>query len=188
MSEQLRGSVEHGAESIDTSVESQKHLEKLREQAEQAERDPLQKHVESLAKSAEAQAVSGKEFNVGDKQGEDTAQTFGVQKELKIDSYKRTLRKIRSALPLHERAMSRVVHQPVVETVSNAASKTIARPSGFLGGAVIAFLGTSLFLYMAKHYGYSYNYAVLFMLFVGGFATGLLIELLVKLTFKRSSR
>ena len=187
MSEKLHNNGEHKTESIDTSVESQKALERLSEKAEQAEKDPLQKHVESLEQAAKLEAVSGKEANVGDKQGESSGQTFGVHKALKKDSYKRTLTKIQSHLSAPQRVMSKVIHQPVVDAVSNATAKTVARPSGFLGGSIIAFLGSSVFLYMAKHYGYTYNYAVLFMLFVGGFALGLILELLVRTFFRRKA-
>jgi hypothetical protein len=187
MSEQLRTGGEHGAESIDTSAEVQKNLESLQEKAEQAEQDPLQKHVESLARAAETQAISGKELNVGDKQGESSSQTFGIQKQLKKDAYKRTISKVQSQLPLPERVISRVIHQPVVDSVSNVAGKTVARPSGFFFGSLFALLGSSAFLYMSKHYGFTYNYAVLFILFVGGFALGLVLELLYRLVVRRKT-
>lgn len=185
MSEQLRGNGEFKTEAIDTSVEVQKNLERLGENAEQAEQDPLQKHIESLAQSAETQAISGKELNVGDKQGENSSQTFGVHKQLKNDAYKRTIRKVQSQLPLPERVASRIIHQPVIDSVSTAAGKTVARPSGFFFGSLFALLGSSAFLYMTKHYGFRYNYAVLFMLFVGGFALGLIFELIVRVVFRR---
>lgn len=187
MSEQLHTSGEFKTEAIDTSAESEKNQERLQERAEQAEQDPLQKHVESLAHAAEQQAISGKELHVGDKQGESSAQTFGVQKRLKNDSYKRTIRKVQSQLPLPARVASRIIHQPVVDAVSNAAAKTVARPSGFLGGSIVAFLGSSAFLYMTKHYGFTYNYAVLFMLFIGGFVLGLLLELVVRIIIRRKA-
>lgn len=185
MSERLAHSPEHKTEAIDASAEVEKNLERLNEAAEQAEKDPLQKHVESLAKAAESQAVSGKELNVGDKQGESSSQTFGVHKQLKTDAYKRTIKKVQTKLPAPERVMSKVIHQPAVDAVSNVTAKTIARPSGFFGGSLFAFLGSAAFLYMAKFYGFSYNYAVLFMLFVGGFVLGLLVELLWRAIFRR---
>lgn len=187
MSEHLRGSGEFKTESIDTSAEVQKNLEKLNERAEQAEKDPLQKHIESLSQSAESQAISGKELNVGDKQGESSSQTFGVHKQLKTDAYKRTIRKVQSRLPLPERIASRVIHQPVIDAVSNAAGKTVARPSGFFFGSLFALIGSSAFLYMTKHYGFRYNYAVLFILFVGGFALGLILELVVRVVLRRKA-
>lgn len=187
MSENLQNSGEYATEALNASVESQKNLERLQEAAKQAEQDPLQKHVESLARSAEAQAISGKELNVGDKQGESGQQTFGIHKQLKADAYKHIIRKIRSQLKAPDRVLSRIVHQPVIDAISNATAKTVARPSGFLGGSTVAFIGSAVFLYMARKYGFTYNYAVVFMLFVAGFAVGIVLELFLRLIFRRKS-
>lgn len=186
MSEKLQSSGEQ-LPSVEVSAESEKNLGRLREAAKQAEKDPIQKHVESLQKSVEAQAISGKELNVGDRQGENSNQSFGVQKELKADAYKRTLRKVQSNLPVPARVFSKVVHQPVIDAISSVAGKTIARPSAFLGGSFFALLGSAVLLYMTKNYGFTYNYAVIFMLFVGGFAVGLVLELLLRVVLRRKA-
>lgn len=185
MSERLHPSSEKLPENIDTSAEQQRHLEKLREHAEQAEKDSLQHQIESLSSSAEAQAISGKEINVGDTGNEQSAQTFGHSKEIKTDSYRRSLKKIRTNLNVPERAFSRVVHQPAIDAVSNAAAKTVARPSAFLGGSIGALVGSAILLYVSRHNGFTYNYAVIFFLFIGGFFVGALIELLAKALFRR---
>lgn len=185
MSEKLSTSGEKFTESIDTSVEVQKSLEKLREKAEAAENDPIQRHIESLSKSAEQQAISGKELNVGDKTTESSQQTFGHPKHLKADAYKRSLKNIRANLKTPDKIMSRIVHQPVVDTVSNAAAKTVARPSVLLGGGIGAFLGSAALLYLSKHNGFTYNYTAIFVLFIGGFFLGALAELLIK-TIRRT--
>ena len=187
MSEHVSHSPEHKTEIIDTTAEVQKSLERLHEAAEQAEKDPFQQQVDSLERAAKTEAVSGKEVNVGDQQGESSNQSFGVQKQLKATAYRRSLKKIQSNLRVPERLASRIIHQPAVEAVSNATARTAARPSGFLTGSFVALLGSILLLYMARHYGFTYNYAVIFMLFLGGFACGLIIELLYKLVFRRQS-
>lgn len=91
------------------------------------------------------------------------------------------LQHIRRRLPAPERALSRIVHQPAVQAVSELGGKTISRPSGLLGGGLCAFLGSSAYLYLTKHIGFRYNYLLFLAFFVGGFAIGLLIELLVRL-------
>lgn len=185
MSEHLRTSVEHKTEQLDVSAELETNLERLKEHAEQAEKDPLQKHVESLQQSAEAQAISGKEFNVGDKQGENSQQSYGgIHKQLKTDAYKRTIRKIQASLPLPERSLSRVIHQPTIDAISNVAGKTIARPSGLLGGGFVALVGSAIFFYLARNYGFTYNYAVIFMLFVAGFVFASLLEIIVRFVLR----
>lgn len=187
MSEKLSGGHEQFAESIDTSVESQRSREKLQERAEQAEKDPIQKHIESLSKSVEQQAVSGKELNVGDKTTESSQQSFGTTKHLKADAYKRTLKGVRAKLNTPERTLSRVIHQPVVENISNAAAKTVARPSVLLGGGIGAFAGSAVLLYFSRQSGFTYNYAAIFALFIGGFILGAGVELAAKLVLRRRS-
>lgn len=188
MSEQLKHSPERSAEVIDTRAEVARAQERLREAAEQAEKDPIAGHIESLAKSAETQAISGKEHNVGDKQTETTTQSFGHTKQLKQESYTRTLRKIRSDMNLPDRAMSRVIHQPVIESVSNGLARTAARPSVFFGGSLGALLGSGTLLYLSRQNGFTYNYSVFLVMFVCGFILGGLVEVIFKLLFKRRSR
>lgn len=190
MSEQLRPNAEHGErhEVIDASAEARENLERIHSKAEKAEHDPLQKHIESLQASVESQAISGKEISGADTAAEQTTQSFGISKELKADTYKHTLKRIRSHLKTPEKAFSKIIHQPVIERTSNGLSKTVARPSAFLGGSFFALLGSAVLLYMSRHYGFTYNYAAIFAVFAVGFAVGLILELLYKLlTRKRSA-
>lgn len=106
-----------------------------------------------------------------------------VNRELKSITLRRELKSIQRKLPAPQRALSKVIHQPVVRAVSEGASKTVTRPSGLLGGGITAFAGTSAYLYIANHMGYEYNYGVFLVLFAGGFALGLILELSVHFLF-----
>lgn len=108
-----------------------------------------------------------------------------VTRELKQITLQRELLHIRRKLPRPQRALSKVVHQPVVRAASEAAGKTVSRPSGLLGGGLVALLGTSGYLYLAHHRGFRYNYLVFLILFAGGFIVGLVLELLVHLATRR---
>jgi hypothetical protein len=79
------------------------------------------------------------------------------------------------------RSFSKLIHAPIVRQASEVAGQTVSRPSGLLGGGAVALLGTSGYLYLANHMGFPYNYGVFLALFAGGFALGLIIELLVHL-------
>lgn len=107
------------------------------------------------------------------------AQPLNVNRELKAITLNRELRAIQRKLPAPQRALSKLVHQPAVRAISEAASKTVSRPSGLLGGGIVAFLGTSGYLYLAKSSGSRYNYLVFLALFAGGFLIGLGLELAV---------
>jgi hypothetical protein len=179
MSEQLHSSHEKQHEALDLSRESQENLKRIQENAEAENVSP--EKIEELQSRVEKQAFSGKEITIGEHE-QPKQQTYTVtQKELKVDAYKRTLQKVRKHLNAPEKALSRLVHQPTVETFSNVGSKTLARPSGLLGGGIVSVAGSSTLLYMAKHYGFHYNFFVFFVLFVGGFALGMVSELIIRL-------
>ncbi len=136
--------------------------------------------VNELAQQAKEEAVAGKEMPVHEKAGAAESPLL-VSKELHQQTWSRALTRIRKQLPLPEKALSKVIHQPTVDAVSRVGSKTVARPSGVLSGAICAFIGSSALLWMAKHYGFTYNYLLFALFFVGGFAIGLALEALAKL-------
>jgi hypothetical protein len=102
-----------------------------------------------------------------------------VNRELKAITLKRELKQIRHKLSSPEKSLSKVIHQPTVRAISEATAKSIERPSGLLGGGIMAFVGSLGYLYLAKHIGFTYNYAVFFVFLIGGFAIGIILELLV---------
>jgi translation elongation factor EF-G len=107
--------------------------------------------------------------------------------ELKEIAYQRLLKRARRHLPTYSRAMSKIIHQPAVDAVSEAVGKTVGRPSGIIGGGLMALVGTSIYYYLAKHYGYSYNSFVFLLLMSVGFVLGWTAEVIFKL-IKRSPR
>jgi len=104
-----------------------------------------------------------------------------ISRDLRQVSLQRELLQIRRRLPAPQRVLSRLVHQPVIRIVSQAAGSTVSRPSGLLGGSLVAFIGTSVYLYQARHVGYRYNYLVFLLLLAGGFVLGVALEGLVYL-------
>ena len=114
--------------------------------------------------------------------------TTNVNRELKQITLRRELKQIRRKLSAPQRALSQVIHQPIVRVTSEAVGKTLTRPSGMLGGGLVALSGTSIYLFLANHIGFSYNYGVFLALFAGGFVLGLLLELVVNLAFSSRRR
>ncbi len=111
-----------------------------------------------------------------------------INRELKRLTLQRELLQIRRKLSLPQRTLSKVIHQPVVRLLSETADHTVSRPSGLLGGGLLAFAGTSFYLYLARHNGFRYNYLVFLLLLVAGFILGLLLELLVHLVMNPRRR
>jgi hypothetical protein len=109
-----------------------------------------------------------------------------INHELKEIAYQRVLKRARRHLSPYSRTVSKIIHQPIVDSVSEVASKTIGRPSGLIGGGLLALLGTSIYYYISRHYGYNYNSFVFLALMTTGFIAGWTTEVIYKLVKRRS--
>ncbi len=160
--------------------QERQNLKKLQEKAEKASElsgDELQ----SIKKSIEQAAVSGKEYAVGEKEHRPSqTHTVGTTKQLKQQAYRSTIKKAQSRLKGPEKSFSKVIHNPKIEKVSEVAAKTVARPSGFLLGSISAFITSLVVLYISKRSGFTYNYLLFVLVFVGGYLLGVLVELVLR--------
>lgn len=187
MSEELHKSHEHGHHSPERD-HGQAELEKLlHEKANEAKHEHAEQ-IDEIRQETRAEALPADHIReLHHKDDEPAAAPGLVNRDLKDTKYKRTLQSVRKDLSAPERALSKVVHNPVVDAISTTAEKTVARPSGLLAGSICAFVGSSLFLWIAKHYGYTYNFLLMTIFFAGGFVIGLLIEFLLR-GLKKSPR
>lgn len=135
--------------------------------------------LEELQHKAEQAARSSRDVTVETKPADHQPQY--VNQELKSLAAARSLSRTRKKLSGPDRAFSHLIHQPFVEAVSNVTDKTVARPIELFTGALCALLGSSVALYMAKHYGFRYNLLLFFLLFLAGFAVGIVIDVVVSL-------
>lgn len=168
--------VEHEPQ-IDHKVETE-HSYAHHEAARQDALETSREQIDQLAGSSES-------VKIGEHIKEPADQVV-VNKELKELAYARILTRTRKNLPLADKWLSKLTHQPVVDKVSILGEKTIARPLGVLAGSILALVGSGVMLYSAKHYGFRYNFLVFLLLFGGGYALGLLLEL--ALVFVKKTR
>lgn len=171
MSEKLRTSgeqqrnheVAHSNEAIKNTIEAGKHARHEHADA-----------VESIRRVVEQEALAAEHARVEKEQHAPAIQH--VTKELKAIRYKETMRYVRRHLSPSERKLSSFIHTPSVEKVSEVGAKTVARPSGLLGGGLVALFGSVLTLYIARKYGFEVPNSLFMALFVVGFFVGLLGE------------
>lgn len=174
MSEQLRPGAESTNESIDVSAESEANLKRLQEAAKK-QPEATGEVINSLESAAKSEAISGKEVTVGEQEAQHQT-SFGVHRELKQVAYKRSMERIRSSLSAPERILSKVIHNPVADTISNGVAKTVARPKGMFLGALAALIGSTALLFYSRYYGVTYNYTAFVVLYICGYALGLIVE------------
>jgi Ca2+-dependent lipid-binding protein len=190
MSEKSHHSHEHGHDKIELDSTSKEVLDKLAEKG----RESAEKHAEKIKETledirAEAREKAKAADEILGKREEEFREPDApmlVNKDLKSIKYKRTLQSVQKDLKPAERVLSKVMHNEKVDAISEIAGKTIARPSGFLTGSIFAFVGSSVFLWVTKHYGYEYNFLFFVMLFAAGFALGLLVELMLRMANRKS--
>lgn len=105
----------------------------------------------------------------------------GVSKKFQKTVLNKELKHIQKKLKPIDKAGSKIIHNDVVSTLSEPASKTIFRPSGLLGAGIIGLIGSTIYYIYAKKLGLFYNYNYYLLFFLIGFIIGIGIEYLFKI-------
>lgn len=134
-------------------------------------------NIENLAISKEKTPIIPEK----NKAGETIPRHQYISKNLKNESYKKTLNIVRADLPASQKIMSKFIHQPAIESISEISAKTIARPSGIIGGGLVALIGSIIILAVARKIGFEVPYSLFAILFIIGFGIGLIIEFTKKI-------
>ena len=169
-------------ESLKPHEVSKEHLEKLdtklEKEIEQSGGNP-ENDVLEARRSIEQQAVSGKETMPD---SSEKSSSTSITKAEKTRTYKMTMNRMQSKLSPTSKSFSKFIHTPFVEKSSEVLGASVARPSGILGAGIIGFVGFTTVIYFAKRNGFeiSNRYALVVILFVGGWALGLLVELVIR--------
>lgn len=173
--EQHPGRIEAEAMNFENPIESDSlNSKSTHEHAENIEniRQNIELHsVESKITSEQRKRVSHEN---------QTASHHYITKKIKSEHYKETMRNVQNNLPKRQQTFSKIIHQPVVEQMSEIGSKTVARPSGIIGGALLALCGSIIIMTIAKHIGFELPNSIFAILFMIGFVVGLVIELLIR--------
>ena len=175
MSEKLNQTHEH-----QPVHETTHNIELAKDKLEAAKR-ARHEHAEALDEirhNIDKQAIEAEKSRVETVEDEPTTHQH-VTKELKSIRYKETMRYVRRHLTKRERRFSSFIHAPSIEKVSEVSAKTIARPSGLLGGGLVALVGSITVLYIARQYGFEVPNSLFIALFIVGFAVGLVGEFIV---------
>lgn len=148
--------------------------EKRREAAEKAEAKKAS--LEQIRRNIEEAASSKEQLEVNQLEKKVEQSVLKAGGQLKDIAFKQRMREVQRKESPATRTFSKVIHQPVVEEVSNIAESTIARPSGLLVGGIVSVISSLVILYISRHYGYEYNFMVSLVGFAGGFVLGLILE------------
>ncbi len=177
----------HHEKLVDHEHHRKVHEHKAHE-AERAKRERSAQNIEKIKQLAEAEAKKAEKIVTQETPKTESDSGIGMQQNLKADAFNRIMSHTRRKLSKPAKTFSRFTHNNFVDKVSNVGAQTVARPSGILGGSICAFLGSVVVYFFAKRYGFEYNYLFVFILFVGGYAIGAVLELLVWGLYSRRHR
>lgn len=186
MSERLRSTPEFDLP--EPERDSSKRLERHHEEAARKATHEHQNSIERILDKIETEAESAEKIK--QHHLDHTKKTSGpitIGGELRKRSLNDSLEKVQRSLPGPQKAFSKVVHQPVVDAISEASAKTIARPSGLLMGGVMSLISSLGVLFICRYYGYRYNFLIGMVAFVGGFILGILIEAVLALGNRKNA-
>lgn len=93
-------------------------------------------------------------------------------------SFQKTMQEVRTEMSTPSRAFSKIIHNKVVEKVSEAVGNTIARPNAVLSGALFAFILTLGVYLVAKNLGYPLSGFETIGAFILGWVLGLAFDFL----------
>ncbi len=152
----------------------ERHVSVEAEQKKQHELHEQAKHT------IEQEALSSNELEESEQDTRHSQETGFVGREAKAHNFSINLNRARRHLSAPDRVVSKLIHNPVVDQLSEVGSKTVARPIGLLSGGFCALLATSFLVYYTKHNGIPYNFGAFIAFFVGGYVVGIVLELLWK--------
>lgn len=137
---------------------------------------PVTSQLEQVTEARAEVAKAAKEVVIPEPEAEPKATHINRSTQKKT-AYAQTMRRITQSLPRPAaRVFSKLIHQPVIERVSEISGKTIFRPSLTLGMSLGALLGGSTFYVMAERYGFSLSGSEFMVSALLGGVAGLVFE------------
>lgn len=170
----------------EAEAKSKERLQETIEKGKEAKND-AKDSLESIRSSIEHEADTAqhvKQEQVASEKRDEGPSSVLIDRNLKNKAYKKELHRVQSHLPKAQRSFSKFIHAPSIEAVSEVGGKTVARPSGLLGGGIVALLGSGLLVWTSRHYGFQYNFFVFIALLIAGFFVGLILEALLRMVIK----
>jgi len=153
-----------------TAEREKNAAEKHEVDAESAKNEALE-----AARKVERAEREKKHASVAEKRRE---RPHKITKAAQKTSFKKNMRQIQSEMPAPSRAFSKLIHNPVVEKVSEAVGNTIARPNVLLAGSLTAFICVTALYVWAKYAGYPLSGFETIGTFLIGFLAGVIVDFL----------
>jgi hypothetical protein len=177
MSEKINVSTESGQENrVGVGEASHESALKRGEAAELARKKLGETNISELSSAAKEKAISGAEKPRNDEGAAQAAHNTHSVHPFIHHAPATVLKHVRTQLPTFERQFSKVIHNNTIEKISDLAGDTVARPSGILGGAIVALIGVSFMNYNARKGGFRLSGGEFVSFMLIGWILGVILE------------
>jgi hypothetical protein len=176
-SQETENTAEHNSSKPERSHQSHESQAKSSEVNQAKAEQAKQLHEATRKIQEQAKSTAENPYNHKDN---DTHKAHAHKGTFHEYGTKQTIKRIQKHLRPADRQFSKVIHNPVVESVSEITGATLARPSGLMYGGIFSLVASSLLYLISKHYGYEYSFFIGILFFIGGFLVGLIVEILAK--------
>lgn len=161
--------------------EAQERMRKsLEKEAQKAEIGAVERknNIHEAQEAAREHAESSKQEKVPSQEIEQESrqEQQSTTKNRQKESFQKTMNTVQSQMSAPSRTFSKIIHNPIIEKVSDTASKTIARPNAILSGSLMALVFTLAIYYIARSNGYPLTGTETIAAFVLGWAIGNIID------------
>ena len=153
----------------------EKQADALRERLEKAEQEHHERQAEKdIVKEARDLAHTHEDVGVADIPAE--RRRGPITKKQLSHGFDSQMHQARAHMTPASRAFSKVIHSRPVETASDIASSTIARPNALLYGSICAFIAVTVLYFVAKYYGFRLSGFEAIGAFIFGWVVGILYD------------
>lgn len=148
---------------------------------------PQKKSPENLADSKEVETARNEalelaksqelkpEVDQADRDKHDKQPSKPTKADLNAN-FERTMASIREEMTPASRVLSKVIHNPTVDKISNVVGSTVARPNLILAGALGTLVICTVIYMVAKFYGYRLSGSEAIVTFILGWMVGAIVE------------
>lgn len=175
--EKLTNSIESGANKL-SSAEASEQLERIRESLESSKGEEKKHDAEALKSKIEKIATPAETTSKKAETNNTQPDNIFIDKN---QTFYTTLKTVQQEMTKTQRTFSHVIHNRVIERVSDITDKTVARPSIMLGAFSFSAIGSFIVYLIAHRNGYPINsHFIVLALMIMGAVSGLFVEFTYK--------
>lgn len=167
-------SVNHNTHQVSHEVKLSKHNK------EPAKHEKHRKTAEQAQDDVEKYSLTQEQYKQRQENESDTHHErphHYLTKKIKNTVYRQNIENVQTHLKPGEKKFSKFIHNNTVEKLSDAGSKTIARPNVIIGAGLLMAFGGLVVMLVARKYGFEVPLSIYIAFYVVGFVIAFIADI-----------